>query len=98
MAERAGAAIHIHFVLREVEIADRGERDDRERLVDLVKIDLVMPPADLLQQLLDGADGCRGEPRWFLRVRRVPNNARERTQSVAIGLALAHQDQRGRAV
>src|SRR6185503_14685144 len=61
MAERAGAAMDVDLVRRQVEVADRGERDDGERLVDLVEIDLVVTPADLGQELLDRADGCGGE-------------------------------------
>jgi len=44
MAERAGAAVHIDLVVRQIEVAHGGHRDDRERLVDLVEADVEKIP------------------------------------------------------
>src|SRR5262245_19338844 len=95
MAQRTRPAVHIDLVLRQAQVADRSERHDSERLVDLVEVDIVMLPADLGQKFLDGADGSGGEPGRLLRVRGVPDYARERGKVVAVGLALTHQDERG---
>jgi hypothetical protein len=41
MAERAGAAVHVDLVVRQVELAHRRHGDHRERLVDLVQVDVL---------------------------------------------------------
>ncbi len=49
MAERAGAAVDIDLVMRQIEIAHRRHGDDREGLVDLEQIDLAELPARLFR-------------------------------------------------
>jgi hypothetical protein len=55
-------------------------------------------PADLLQQLLHGADRGGGEPLRLLRMGGMADDAGERLQAGAPRLVLAHQHQRGGAV
>src|SRR2546421_6840430 len=53
MAERDRAAVHVHLLLVQAELADDDETLRRERLVQLHEIDLVDPEARPLQQLPD---------------------------------------------
>ena len=66
MAERAGAAVHVHLVVRQAVLFHRRHGDDREGLVDLVEVDLPCAPAGLLEELLHRAHGRGGEPAGLL--------------------------------
>ena len=59
------------FLVRQAELAHRRHGHDRERLVDLVEIDLLLRPAGALEQLADRADRRGREPARLLRVRGV---------------------------
>src|SRR5437016_1366340 len=52
MAERDGAAVHVHAILRDAELAQHAERLRGERLVELPEVDLFPAQVRLLQRLL----------------------------------------------
>ncbi len=98
MAEGAGAAVHVDLVVRQAVLLHRRHGDDRERLVDLVEIDLARAPAGALEELGDGADRGGGEPARFLGMRRMPGHQRKRGEAAPLGSGAPHQDQRRGAV
>jgi hypothetical protein len=73
-------------------------RDDRERLVDFVQVDVAGRPAELGVQLLHRADRRGGEPAGFLRMRCVAENDREWRKPSLLGNRAPHQNQCGRAI
>src|SRR3546814_16322486 len=62
MPQRAGAAMDVHLVLRQVQLPHRRHGDDRESLVDLVEVDVPGVPPGPFEEGLHGADRRRGEP------------------------------------
>src|SRR5581483_8802940 len=85
MAERAGAAMHVELLARNVEIARRRHRHHREGFVDLEEIDVGNRPAGFRQQLPDRRDRRRGVPGGLLAVGRMPLDLGEDRQAVAFG-------------
>ena len=61
MAERAGAAMHIHLFMRQAELAHRRHHDDGEGLVDLEEIDARERPADALARACAWRRSARSE-------------------------------------
>src|ERR1700728_2258051 len=61
VTERDRAAVHVHAVLVDAEHPDRVQRDRGKRLVDLPQVDVLGLQASLLQRLLRGARGRRGQ-------------------------------------
>ncbi|KGC57475.1 acetyl-CoA acetyltransferase domain protein [Burkholderia mallei] len=98
MAERARAAVHVDLLVRQAVLLHRRHRDDRERFVDLVQVDLGRAPAVLLEQAPDRADRRRRELRRRLRERRMADDARERREPEPVRRRRAHHHERGRAV
>ena len=98
MAERAGAAVHVHLLVRDADVAHGRHGHDGKGLVDLVETDVASRPADLLQQLLDGSDRCCREPGGCLGDAGNAGNAGERLQLAPLGFAGAHQDEGRRAI
>src|SRR5688572_18301503 len=74
MAERAGAAVDVVLVVRQVVLLHRRHGDHREGLVDLVEVDVLRAPPGALEKLADRADGCGGEPSGLLRMRRMAHD------------------------
>ena len=60
MAERAGAAVHVHLVVRQAELLHRRHGDHGEGLVDLVQVDVLRAPAGASRT----ACGWRRPARW----------------------------------
>src|ERR1700674_709805 len=98
MTERAGAAVNIDARVVEAKVAHGGHDHDRERLVDLEQIDVVLRPADLVQQLGYGADRRRREPGRLLRMARMAADRRNDRKTRLFGEREFRHDQRGRAV
>src|SRR6185369_7489741 len=56
VAQRAGAAVHVHDLVRELELGHRGHGHGGESLVHFPQVHALGIPARLLQHLLDGTD------------------------------------------
>jgi len=80
MAERAGAAVHVHLRMIELEIVHRSHGDARESFVDFVEVDVASIPARAFEHRTNRADRRRREPLGRLRVARVCNDAGERLE------------------
>ena len=66
MAERAGAAVDVHLVVRQPVLLHCRHRYHGERFIDLVEIHVLRVPAGFSKQLLECAYGGGGEPRGLL--------------------------------
>jgi hypothetical protein len=97
VAQRAGAAVHVDDLVRQLELGHRRHGDGGEGLVDLPQVDaLGVQPA--FQHLGDGTGRRGGEPLRRLRVHRVATMRAIGVQAARAGRGLAHQHQRRRAV
>src|SRR6266545_4969883 len=56
MADRDGAAVHVHLCGFDPELAEHGDHLHRERFVDLEEVHVLQVPADLLRDLADRFD------------------------------------------
>ena len=65
-AERAGPAIDIDLIVRDVQLAHRHQRHDGKGLIDLEQIDVVQRPACLAQKALNGAYRRRWKQTWLI--------------------------------
>ncbi|KAG1081764.1 hypothetical protein G6F40_015372 [Rhizopus arrhizus] len=98
MAQCAGTAIHVELVVRDAQLTHRRHRHHGKGFVDFEQIDLVQRPAGLVQQRVQRADRCGGEPLRLLRVGGVADNAGQRGDAARGGIFLGQQDHGGRAV
>ncbi len=98
MAERAGAAVDVELVARNSEIARRRHRHHGEGFVDFEQVDIADAPADLVEQFADRGDWRGGEPRRFLRMRRVAPDFGEDRQAFTFGDRAPRQHKGRRAV
>ena len=98
VAERAGAAVHVHLFVRKLQLLHGRHGDHGERFVDLEQVHTGCRPADAVEQFPHRADRRGREPARLLRMRGVPGDDRERSQAMALRIAPAHQHQGCRAV
>ena len=61
MAQRTGASVHIHLVMRQIEIVHGRQDNDSECFIDLEKVNIFRGPTDALQQFRNRADGSSRE-------------------------------------
>mgnify|MGYP006143825979 CR=1 FL=1 len=98
VAQRAGAAVHVDDLVRNLQLRHQGHRHHGEGLVHFPQVHVRHLPAGLGQQLLRGADRGGGEPLGLLRVGGVADDARQRLHAQSPGRALGHHHQRRGAV
>src|SRR5471032_3548208 len=98
VAQRAGAAVDVDLVVRDVEVAHGGHRHGGERFVDLEQVDALGVPADFLVQFFNRADRGGGEQVRFLREGGVAVDLGDHGQAQFLGGRFAHHHQRGGAV
>src|SRR5579864_4499465 len=98
MPERTGTTVYIDFLRRQPELMHRRHRYDGEGFVDFIKIDIAWFPANFGIELLQRAYRRGGEPSGFLRVGRVVEDKRQRSDPQSLGRGAAHQDQGSSAV
>src|SRR5215468_8467272 len=98
MTERARAAIDVQLLPGNAEVLLRRHGHDRKGLVDLEKVDIADLPADLVEQLPDRRDRRRGEPLWFLAMRRMALDLGENRNAFAIGERTPSENERRGAV
>src|SRR5436190_3261613 len=98
VSESDRAAVHVHLVPVEPQLATVGQRLGGERLVDLDQVERVDRQLDPVEQPADSLDRCKEEPfRLHLRLR-VSDDPGERRQPVALDRPLADDDGRGGSV
>ncbi len=98
MPERAGAAVHVHLVVRQAVLLHSRHGHYGERLVHLVEIDTLRVPAGALEKLRHRADRRGREPVGLLGVRRVAGDERKRREAAPLGGGAPHEDQRRGAI
>ena len=74
MPERAGSAVYVDFLMRQVEIPHCSQRDHGKRFINLEQINFAESPAGALGKQPDGADGRSGKQAGSLSVRGVACN------------------------
>ena len=98
MAQSAGAAVDVQFVVGDSKIGSCRHGDDREGLVDLEQIDVRSGPTGLFLQLANGVDGRSREPGGLLGVGGVADEPGKDRRAERLGRRLPHDDEGCRAV
>ena len=99
MAQRAGAAVHVDLVVRQLVLLHRRHGDHGEGLVDLVQVDLARASSRSCRTACWIAPtGAVVEPARLLRMRRVADDRGQRLHAELVGRRAAHQHQRRGAV
>src|SRR5688572_32196911 len=98
MAERDGAAVHVHAIPVPTETLSVRERLCGEGLVRLDQVVVADLPAALLHQVLHGEDWREEEVLRFRSAGRVARYPREDLDPVCARILLGGHDQRGPAI
>ena len=98
MAERDRAAVDVHLLGVEAELADHGEALRRERLVQLDEVDLVERDAAALEQLAHGRDRADAHHARVDAGDRAADERAERLDAELARLLLRRDHERRRAV
>jgi hypothetical protein len=98
VTQRAGAAVDVDDLVREIQLLHQRHRHHGKGLVDFPQVHVAHAPAGLGQRLLRGAHGGGGKPLGLLRVRGVADDARQRLAAQLGGGGGGHHHQGGGAV
>jgi hypothetical protein len=98
VAERGGAAMDVHLVMRDAQIVHREHGDTGKGLVHLEQVDVLDGPASLVQHLLDRADRSGGEILGFVGMGGQRDDLGHRGQALGVSHALAGEHEGGCAV
>src|SRR5205085_10486625 len=98
MTERDRAAVDVHLLRVEAELADHGEALRSERLVQLDEIDLIERDAGALQQLAHGRDRADAHQAWVDAGDGATDEGTERFDAELTRLLLRRDHERRRAV
>ena len=98
VTEAGAAAVDVHDLLRDPELARRGDRHRAERLVDLPEVDVGDRQAGAVERLRDGERGREPGARRLEPDRRPRDDAGHRREAVRRGVLARRDHDRGRGV
>src|SRR5262245_53748987 len=98
MTKRAGAAMHIDFLMWQRKLLHRRHGYDRESFIDLEKADIGQRPACLVHEFAQSADWRSRKVAWRLRMGRMGADLRQRFDAAPFRLGAWHENEGRRAI
>ena len=84
MTERDRSAVHIHLLVRDIDVLHGGHGHDGERFIDLEQIDVVNGHPRALEDQIDRFPGCSREPLRLVRRSSLRDDASHRLEVILL--------------